>query len=142
MVQVALCLVVIAAALGWWQGRSGAMEKFDVYKAVQAAQAAQRKAENVVVTERVVVQYRDRIVRVKEKSDDIEKSLPTVSGSCPGAVGVLHDAAALQTIPAGRTDDAGTDAQTLAATFLENYSACHANAEQLTALQNWVREIK
>lgn len=43
--------------------------------------------------------------------------------------------------PAGKSDDAcaDADARTLALNIVANYGACNANAEQLGALQGWVR---
>ena len=42
----------------------------------------------------------------------------------------------------GVADDAasGLALSTVAASVVDNYSQCHANAEQLKALQQWVRE--
>jgi hypothetical protein len=55
---------------------------------------------------------------------------------------VLHDAAARgePADAAGNTDAAAVPAQDAAAAVIDNYSACHANAEQLVALQNWIVE--
>jgi hypothetical protein len=55
---------------------------------------------------------------------------------------VLHDAAARgePADAAGNTDAAAVPAQDAAATVIDNYSACRANAEQLVALQNWAKE--
>jgi hypothetical protein len=55
---------------------------------------------------------------------------------------VLHDAAAAGHVPdaADLADAAPADAQTVAATVADNYAACHAIREQLTALQQFERE--
>ncbi|MDO9602064.1 MAG: hypothetical protein Q7J02_07100, partial [Rhodocyclaceae bacterium] len=55
----------------------------------------------------------------------------------------LHDAAAAGRIPqaAGAADalPAGIALSAAAGTVADNYQRCHENAEQLIALQEWVR---
>lgn len=43
---------------------------------------------------------------------------------------------------AGNPDAPPVAAQDAAAAVIENYSASHANAEQLKALQDWVQEVR
>ena len=57
----------------------------------------------------------------------------------------LHDAAATGELPEP-TRDAGAAAagialSAVAGTVVANYQTCHENAEQLRALQVWVREM-
>ena len=57
----------------------------------------------------------------------------------------LHDAAAAGELPkpAGDADApaAGLALSAVAGTVAGNYQSCHENAEQLRALQAWVREM-
>jgi hypothetical protein len=58
----------------------------------------------------------------------------------------LHDAAAAGELPKPARDaDAaatGLALSAVAGTFSANYQTCHENAEQLRALQAWVREMQ
>lgn len=79
------------------------------------------------VKEKVVVEYVDRVVKVYQAGATITKEVPIhVSKAADNAC----------VVPGGfvRVHDAG------AASVVDNYSQCHANAEQLRALQQWVRE--
>ena len=55
----------------------------------------------------------------------------------------LHDAAAAGELPEPARDAdaaaAGIALSTVAGTFAANYQTCHENAEQLRALQEWIR---
>ena len=57
----------------------------------------------------------------------------------------LHDAAAANALPEPARDAdaaaAGIALSTVAGTVATNYQICHENAEQLRALQGWVREM-
>jgi hypothetical protein len=57
---------------------------------------------------------------------------------------VLHDSASKNEVPdPTRLADEGTSAtklSTVTETVVGNYSICHQNAEQLKALQTWIRE--
>ena len=101
------------------------------------------------VTERIVTQYVDRVRIVREQADAIIREVPVyVPQSCdpdgrlPAGWRVLHDAAASgQPADPARTADAQPVAPDAAAeTVARNYLTCRETAEQLTALQQWVRE--
>lgn len=104
------------------------------------------------VREKVVVEYVDRIVKVYQAGATITKEVPVyVSKAADRACVVpagfvrVHDAGAANLpVAAGPsvTDGAasGLALSTVAASVVDNYSECHANAEQLKALQQWVRE--
>lgn len=96
----------------------------------------------------VVTEYVDRVKVVKEKEYVYRDKIVTVPSKCELSDGWvrLHDASA-------RSSDAGTtdftdetpsgirDTEALG-TVIENYSICHQNAEQLKALQEWVRSAQ
>lgn len=58
----------------------------------------------------------------------------------------LHDAAAAGELPEPARDAdaaaAGIALSAVAGTVAANYQTCHENAEQLRALQAWIREMK
>ena len=96
-------------------------------------------------SEHVVTKYVDRLQVVAGRTETIIKEVPVyVPASDPDLSGgwrLLHDSAALGTIPdpAGIADAAPVPAQDAASTVIDNYGTCHANAEQVTALQDWIR---
>lgn len=67
--------------------------------------------------------------------------VPSDTPDLPGGFRVHHDAAAIGELPdpARVADAPAVPAQDVAATLAENYLVCRATAEQLTALQEWVR---
>ena len=114
----------------------------------QAAQVAraERDAAQGRVTVRVVTKYVDRIKVVRERAQTIVKEVPIYVPSglpaLPGSFRVFHDAAAAGVLPdpAGVADAAPVDPQAVAGTVADNYGTCHETAEQLTALQDWIRQ--
>ena len=58
----------------------------------------------------------------------------------------LHDAAAAGELPESAQDadaaPAGIALSAVTGTVAANYQTCHENAEQLRALQEWIREIQ
>lgn len=109
------------------------------------------------VAERVVTQYIDRVQTVRGQTQTIVRKVPvyvpqaTRPGACPpgssllpGGWRVLHDAAARgggDAIPdtARSADAPAVEPAAALETVAENYGAAHQNAEQLSALQDWVR---
>ena len=120
------------------------------YKAENIALQAQVSGLKVALkrekaSERVVVKYVDRLQVVAGRTKTIIKEVPVYvpadSADLPAGFRVLHDAAATGELPdpARIADAAPVAAQDAAATVIDNYGACHANAEQVTALQDWIR---
>ena len=97
----------------------------------------------------VVTQYVDRLRTVRIAGETLVKEVPVYvpldTAPLPGGWRLLHDAAARAELPdpAASADAAPVPAQDAAATVAGNYLACHEQAEQLTALQDWAtRQIE
>lgn len=113
----------------------------------QLAQAYVVVGKRAQATEQVRVEYRDRIQVVKERGGEIvrevEKLVPVGVCTLDARFRVLHDAAAVGRLPRATAgvDGAGeaVDQAAAARTVAENYGICHENAEQLTALQGWIK---
>ncbi len=143
--------VLVAAATGWgWvKGAASVQQDWNTERAVQTIAVLRVQVKQAEVTERVVTQYVDRVRVVREQADAVIREVPVYvptkcddDGRLPAGWRVLHDAAASGR--AASTSDA-VDAQpvapdTAAATVARNYGTCRETAEQLTALQQWVRE--
>ena len=128
-----LALALIAAALigfGWIKGAEHVQAKWNAAVQQQTLQAA----------------------AIREKGDTIIKEVPVyvpvqADAACSINRGFvrLHDAAAAGELPEPARDTdaaaAGIALSAVAGTVAANYQSCHENAEQLRALQAWVREM-
>ncbi len=150
-----LALVLLTVTLigfGWVKGAGHVQAQWDAaiqHQTLQASVTHQRQAEATV---KVVTEYVDRVRVVREKGDTIIKEVPVyvpvqADAACTINRGFvrLHDAAAAgdPPEPAGVADAAATGIalSAVAETVARNYQSCHENAEQLRALQTWVREM-
>jgi len=134
---------VISFGAGWLQRHKAALED-DMERTVAAKTVVIKQQ---VVTERIVTKYKDRIIEIEGKGTHVKEVIERTAPPAdlwPDYYRRVHDAAA-RGDPPPDTKRASDTSQTLeaAATFSTidaNYRACHANAEQLTALQKWAME--
>ena len=145
-------LAVALTGLGWVKGAGHVQSQWDAavhQQTLQIAAVRQRQAEATV---QVVTRYVDRVRVVREKGDTIIKEVPIyvpvqADAACTINRGFvrLHDAAAAGELPEPARDTdaaaAGIALSAVAGTVATNYQTCHENAEQLRALQGWVREM-
>jgi len=151
-----LALAALGIALfgfGWLKGASHVQAQWDAVTAAQQQAQAQVQIRQAEATVQVVTQYVDRIQIVREKGDTLIQEVPVyvpvqADAACTVHRGFvsLHDAAAAGELPEP-TRDADAPAEGLAlsavaATVVSNYQACHENAEQLKALQDWIRQTR
>lgn len=147
----ALCIALFG--FGWLQGASHLQAQWDAATAAQQQAQAQAQTRQAEATVQVVTQYVDRIQVVREKGDTLIQEVPVyvpvqADAACTVHRGFvsLHDAAAAGELPEP-TRDADAPAEGLAlsavaATVVSNYQTCHENAEQLKALQDWIRQTR
>lgn len=122
--------------------------------AEQLRQAFEQGQALGTVRDKIVTEYVDRVQVITERGKTIIQKVPVyVSAKADAACTVnagfvrLHDAAALALPapePSGAADDApaGIALSAVGATTAANYAACNANAEQLTQLQELVRQYQ
>lgn len=143
-------LFIALFGFGWLKGASHVQAKCDAAKAAQQQAQAQAQISQAETTVQVVTQYVDRIQVVREKGDTLAQEIPVyvpvqADAACTVHRGFvsLHDAAAAGELPTAPGDaDAPTEGLALSAvatTVVTNYQTCHENAEQLKALQDWIR---
>lgn len=151
-----LALVLLAVALigfGWIKGAVHVQAQWDAAVQQQALQTSATRLRQAEATVKVVTEYVDRVRVVREKGDTIIREVPVyVPAQADAACTInrgfvrLHDAAAAGELPepAGDADApaAGIALSTVAETVAGNYQSCHENAEQLRALQAWLREMR
>jgi hypothetical protein len=137
---------------GYYKGLQVSKEKIALFEAkarleYEQLRIAYEKAKNHV-NEKIVTEYVDRIIYVtkwRTKNVEIVKEVPSNCELSAGWVHV-HDSAAEgrdanSTAAADGTSSEIKDTEALA-TVIDNYGTCAANAEKLTALQNWIKEQK
>lgn len=146
-----IAVVMVLAGLftaGWVNGRNHNERQWQARIAAQQRHVEQVQSKQAAAAAQVVTQYVDRVRVVHEAGATITKEIPVYVSrdACPlpGGFRVLHDAAATgqppdPTRPVDASPVAVDDA---AETVTGNYEACRANAEQLTALQDWVRQMR
>jgi hypothetical protein len=148
--KVWIALAVIGAA--WWAVSWKADRDFNrgvvSTETRYEAELKRVKEQQVVVVEKVVVEYRDRVKVIKEKGDEIIQAIPVyVTGDCGLSPGwrVLHDAAAsgeLPQDPAGAVAAASpVDEAAAAETVARNYEIARETAARLLALQAIVTQL-
>jgi hypothetical protein len=151
-----LALAVLCVALvgfGWIKGADHAQAQWDAAIQQQTLKATATRERQAQATVKVVTQYVDRVRVVREKGDTIINEVPVyvpvqADAACTINRGFvrLHDAAAAGDLPEPARDAdapaAGLALSAVAGTVAANYQTCHENAEQLRALQMWVREMK
>lgn len=143
VVVLAVCSAV------WLHGYSRGERKLWDYQTEQAKAAVAVVVKQGAASDRIVVKWRTRVEKVKGETEVIEKEVvryvpARADPVLPLGWVFLHNAAALGTVPppTARIDVA---APTIAASdalkgVVTNYGTCRETAEQLTALQEWVRE--
>jgi len=146
----ALCIAVFGS--GWLKGASHVQAQWDAATAAQQQAQAQLQIQQAQATAQVVTQYVDRIQVVREKGDTLIQEIPVyvpiqADAACTVHRGFvsLHDAAAGELPEPARDADApaeGLALSAVAATVVTNYQTCHENAEQLKALQDWIRQTR
>jgi len=147
----ALCIAVFS--FGWLKGASHVHAQWDAATAAQQQAQAQAQILQAEATVQVITQYVDRIQIVREKGDTIIKEVPVyVPAQADAACTInrgfvrLHDAAAAGQLPEpardADADSAGIALSAVAGTVAANYQTCHENAEQLKALQDWIRQTR
>lgn len=151
-----LALALLAAALigfGWIKGAEHVQAQWYAAVQQQTLQTATVHQRQTEATVKVVTEYVDRVRIVREKGDAIIKEVPVyvpvqTDAACTINRGFvrLHDAAAAGELPESARDAdaaaAGIALSAVAGTVAANYQTCHENAEQLRALQAWVREMR
>lgn len=106
-------------------------------------------AEIANVKEKIVTKYVDRVKVITKKEyiyrEQANNNVPDRTELSNGWVSLHDDAAAARDADSTRSSDAtgsGVAANQALGVITENYAICHANAAQLTALQEYVREVQ
>ena len=142
-------IVIGAFVFGYMRGTAYAEAELAKFTARAAEQVAELERENAEISNRVQIEYVDRVRTIKEKEYVyVDTAENIVAGQCDLSNGWVHthDASATNdgadpTRAADESPSGVIDNQALA-TVAKNYSKCEANAEQLRQLQQWIRDNK
>jgi hypothetical protein len=160
---IGILIALVVAFLfggGYYTGHTFAKNHYEAIISKMNEEAANLRAANAElqtkltaeisnVKERIITKYVDRVRVIKQKEyvyrEQATNNVPDRAELSNGWV-YLHDtAAAGGDADSTRSADAtgsGVEANQALAVVAENYAACNANAEQLTALQEYVREAQ
>lgn len=150
--RIAVYGVLVAAGLGvsWMHGFFSGRAALHEYRAAQATEAARVVVRQAAATVKVVNRYIKVAGATRVVTETVEKEVLRYVDSNPTQClddkwRRLHDAAALNAVPQppARADGEGEAPPSAAealTTTTENYAACHAAADRLDGLQDWVRE--
>lgn len=141
--------IIGAGAIGYSKGsasRNG--EIAELSAAIQTAQALAAEADEraKTVSERVVIEYRDRVKVIKEKEPGeiqlVEVIRAEANPPLSPSFRLLHDSAATGSQAAespGGTDAAPVPVADAAETIAANYATCRTDQARLAALQEIIR---
>ena len=144
---LALVGAMLLVGVGYRWGAGNVQARWDADKKAMQLAIAEAKAKQGETKVEVITKFVDRVQVVREKGQtiikEVPKYVPITTPDLPGGFRVLHDAAVRSELPdpTSVADAAPVAAQDATATITDNYRVCHENAEQLTALQEWVREV-
>lgn len=153
LLRQGLLAIALLGALGLYHTITARRIEDADSRAVAAETHARDLADELAAktgSERIVTQYVDRVQIVHATGQTILQKVPvyvpaSADAACTVPTGFvrLHDTAAQSIMPgsAGPADAqaSGLALSTVAGTVVDNYTTCHAIAEQLMALQDWVR---
>ncbi len=147
IVYVALAFVAVLGFAGCEHQRArSAIANLETYKAEAQAKSDALESKNVVVTERVVTVYKDRIKVIREPGEVREIEIIRNSDCVlPPEFRVFHDRATGEGVEAPTGVDAAAapvDPATVIETVRENYARARENAAQLEALQAWAAGLQ
>ena len=140
---IALMLGLVATGYAWKAHNAAQAEKIAWLTAEAGRLATELGREKVNV--KVVTKYIDRVQVVQGRTKVIIKEIPVyvpaTTPDLPAGFRVLHDSAAQGVIPdpARIADASPVPAQDAAETIVSNYGTCAETAEQVIALQDWIR---
>lgn len=147
-----LALLAAAAGLAWWATARYHAAVDRAEKAETTAGELRTQLQNAQGATVTVTKYVDRERVIRVKGDTVIKEVPRyvtvqADAACvvPRGFVRLHDAAAAGAVPDPDTRDAdaapsGVALSAVAGTVAANYTDSHANSEQLSALQQALRD--
>lgn len=147
---LAAVAVLVATSLSFagceHQRAKAAKAELVAYKAEAAANSAKAEAKSAVVSEKVVVKYRDRIKEVRVVGPEVVREIEIIRESgckLPREWVRLHDSATGQgpEAPGGADGSAEVSCAAAIEAVRENYQRSRENAAQLEALQAWAASV-
>lgn len=145
-----IAIVVSVFFFGYNKGASSQQTAYEIRAQKDAITYFQKGVESVKVTEKVVVEYKDKIIerikivnKTKEvineqiSADDVvpvgfvrvhDKSITNQNGDAAGSIRVDEKTSAISSV----------DLRTAAEVIVDNYGTCYQWKDQLESLQDWV----
>ena len=142
-------LIIGVFVYGYMKGSSHAEAELARFSAKANAQIAELEKKNSEISNKVQIEYVDRVNTIKEKEyvyrDLGKNSVPSQHNLSNGWV-YTHDLSASSgdADPARASDatSSGIKDNTALLTIISNYSTCMQNSQQLIGLQRWINDNK
>lgn len=145
--QVYACAGVILSLIGsYWYGLHVKQEEWDASRERGKEILSRLKERQITITKGVLVQRETKIEYVYLKGEtvvkEIPKYIPLGTPDLPWGFRLLHDRAALGTVPGASeaTNGDPVPVRTATETVVRNYTTCHAMREDFYLLRSWVQE--
>lgn len=140
----ALLAFMVIAAFFEYDGASRVKARWDKEKAEQAAITAKIETHQAQESVKVVTKYVTKLIKVKDNASGYQQAKLPDTCMLSGSIRLLLDSAAAN-LPYSASDPYATgpsiEAAAAARHIAANYATCNENSEQLTALQDWVRQM-
>lgn len=133
-----------AGFTGWHERGKRADAEMEAARADAAQKVAEAKEQNAEVSLKVVTVYKDKIVKIREVTPEVQHDIQVIRESdckLPSMfLRLYNDAAGSQVNPPIGPDDTAACSDAIA-TLRSNLFASRENAEQLKALQAWAEGV-
>lgn len=146
---IALILATgVAFSVGWFKANGQIRKQLEADKIAAVARVVDLERQNSKIKEKVTIKYVNKVKTIKEKEFvyvDAAGNLINTS-ELPNGWVYIHDATILQLeldeIMANDPALSGFTAAEALKIIVTNYGKCLQNAEQLTSLQQWIKETQ
>lgn len=148
-VKIMALIFIVLGAAGWGYMKGSAHAEIELanYQAKAEKQISELKSENVKISDNIVTEYVDKVETIHQKETVYRDRLVNLGegkNDLSNGWVELHDAAARLADPdailASDKSPSGVMDNAALAVVLSNYSACHANKQQLISLQKWITD--
>jgi len=142
----AVVLIIGSFSAGYYKAHKSGEEKLAVAAAKANEKYIELQKKKVIVQEKIVTEYVDKIVEVtkwRTKNVEVTKLVPDTGVLSNGWVSVHDSSATGRYADPARASDATSSGVTTVealAGVVNNYGVCRATTEQLVSLQKWILE--
>lgn len=145
---VVILFTASAGIYGYVKGSAAAEAELQKYRANAEKQISDLKSKNIELSNNIQVKYVDRVNTIHDMQVVYRDKLVNLGPGNNVSNGwvEIHDASAKLRAPdmnlANDKSSSGISDNAALSTIVGNYSTCHETREQLSSLQQWIRDNK